>query len=79
MTVYISVDVQQYKYLTDVSKQYIRMMYKIMSDLQMTKRRNTLRERYRLQYITLELWNVTYQTHAKNWAKKKKMLHWQYK
>lgn len=55
MTVYISVDVQQYKYLTDVSKQYIRMMYKIMSDLQMTKRRNTLRERYRLQYITLEL------------------------
>lgn len=50
--VYIADDAEQYKSLTNVFKQNIRMKYKIMSDLQLIKRRNNLREHYCLQYIT---------------------------
>lgn len=52
--VYVSDDVEQYKHLTNIFKQNIRMRYKITSDLQLIKRTNNLREHYCLQYITCE-------------------------
>lgn len=51
--VYILDYAELYKSLTSVSKQNLRMKYKII-DLQLIRRRNNLREHSHLQHTTCE-------------------------